>query len=32
MITSYGHDLKTDAALTERIRQETAAVLGLQTV
>jgi malate dehydrogenase (quinone) len=32
MIPSYGHDLKTDAALTERVRKDTAAVLGLQTV
>ncbi|MCF8532779.1 MAG: malate dehydrogenase (quinone) [Reyranella sp.] len=31
MIPSYGHDLKTDAALTERIRKETAEVLGLHT-
>ena len=32
MIPSYGHDLKTDAALTERVRRETAEVLGLRTV
>ena len=32
MIPSYGHDLKTDAALVERVRKDTAAVLGLQTV
>ncbi len=32
MIPSYGHDLKTDAALCERVRKDTAAVLGLQTV
>ncbi|MBX9945859.1 MAG: malate dehydrogenase (quinone) [Reyranella sp.] len=32
MIPSYGHDLKTDAALTERVRKETAEVLGLHTV
>ena len=32
MIPSYGHDLKTDAALAERVRKDTAAVLGLQTV
>jgi malate dehydrogenase (quinone) len=32
MIPSYGHDLKTDAALTERVRAETAEVLKLQTV
>ena len=32
MIPSYGHDLKTDAALVERVRTDTAAVLGLQTV
>ena len=31
MIPSYGHDLKTDAALTERVRRETAEVLGLHT-
>ena len=32
MIPSYGHDLKTDAALCERVRKDTAAVLGLHTV
>jgi len=32
MIPSYGHDLKTDAALVERVRKETAEVLGLETV
>jgi len=32
MIPSYGHSLKDDAALTERVRKDTAAVLGLQTV
>jgi len=32
MIPSYGHDLKTDAALVERVRKETAEVLGLRTV
>ncbi len=32
MIPSYGHDLKTDAALVERVRKETAEVLGLHTV
>ena len=32
MIPSYGHDLKTDAALTDRVRKDTASVLGLQTV
>ncbi|MDI1287066.1 MAG: malate dehydrogenase (quinone) [Reyranella sp.] len=32
MIPSYGHDLKTDAALTERVRRDTAEVLGLHTV
>jgi malate dehydrogenase (quinone) len=32
MIPSYGHDLKTDAALVERIRKDTAEVLGLRTV
>ena len=31
MIPSYGHDLKTDAALAERVRAETAEVLKLQT-
>jgi malate dehydrogenase (quinone) len=29
MIPSYGHDLKTDAALLKRVRTETAEVLGL---
>ena len=32
MIPSYGGDLKTDAALAERVRTETAEVLGLRTV
>ena len=32
MIPSYGHDLKTDAALSARVRAETAEVLGLRTV
>ena len=32
MIPSYGRDLKTDAALVERVRKETAEVLGLHTV
>lgn len=32
MIPSYGQDLKTDAALVERVRKETAEVLGLRTV
>jgi malate dehydrogenase (quinone) len=32
MIPSYGYDLKTDAALCERVRKDTAAVLGLHTV
>lgn len=32
MIPSYGHDLKTDAALTARVRAETAEVLQLRTV
>ena len=32
MIPSYGGDLKTDAALVERVRKDTAEVLGLQTV
>src|SRR6266851_700544 len=32
MIPSYGQSLKDDAALTERVRKDTAAVLGLQTV
>ena len=32
MIPSYGHSLKDDAALTERVRRDTAAVLGLRTV
>lgn len=32
MIPSYGHDLKTDGALVERIRKDTAEVLGLRTV
>jgi malate dehydrogenase (quinone) len=31
MIPSYGGDLKTDAALVERVRKDTAEVLGLQT-
>lgn len=32
MIPSYGHDLKQDAALLQRVRAETAEVLGLQNV
>ncbi len=32
MIPSYGHDLKTDAAVTNRVRAETAEVLGLHYV
>src|SRR5262245_3316290 len=32
MIPSYGQDLKTDGALVERIRKDTAEVLGLHTV
>jgi malate dehydrogenase (quinone) len=32
MIPSYGGDLKTDAALVERVRSDTAEVLGLHTV
>jgi len=32
MIPSYGHDLKTDAALSDRVRAETAEVLGLHYV
>jgi malate dehydrogenase (quinone) len=32
MIPSYGHDLKTDAALSARVRAETAEVLKLRTV
>jgi malate dehydrogenase (quinone) len=32
MIPSYGGDLKTDAALVERVRKDTAEVLGLHTV
>ena len=32
MIPSYGQDLKTDAALVERVRKDTAQVLGLHTV
>jgi malate dehydrogenase (quinone) len=32
MIPSYGHDLKTDAALSARVRAETAEVLGLRKV
>ncbi len=32
MIPSYGQDLKTDAALVERVRRDTAEVLGLHTV
>lgn len=31
MIPSFGHDLKTDADLCERVRAETAEVLGLRT-
>jgi malate dehydrogenase (quinone) len=32
MIPSYGHSLKDDAQLCERVRKETAEVLGLRTV
>ncbi len=32
MIPSYGHDLKTDAVLSARVRAETAEVLKLRTV
>ena len=32
MIPSYGHDLKTDVAMCDRVRKETAEVLGLQYV
>jgi malate dehydrogenase (quinone) len=32
MIPSYGHDLKTDVAVCDRVRAETAEVLGLQYV
>lgn len=32
MIPSYGHNLKTDAALSARVRAETAEVLKLRTV
>ncbi len=32
IIPSYGHSLIDDAALTKKVRDETAAVLGLQTV
>lgn len=32
MIPSYGQDLKTDGALVERVRKDTAEVLGLRTV
>ena len=32
IIQSYGHSLKDDAALCERVRKDTAAVLGLHTV
>jgi malate dehydrogenase (quinone) len=32
MIPSHGHDLKTDAALSDRVRAETAEVLGLHYV
>ena len=32
MIPSYGHDLKTDAALSARVRAETAEVLKLHTL
>jgi malate dehydrogenase (quinone) len=32
MIPSYGGDLKTDAALSQRVRQEKAEVLGLRIV
>ena len=31
MIPSYGHSLQDDAALCERVRRETAEVLGLRT-
>jgi malate dehydrogenase (quinone) len=32
MIPSYGHDLKTDVAVCDRVRAETAEVLGLKYV
>ena len=32
MIPSYGRSLKDDAALCERVRKDTAEVLGLRTV
>ena len=32
IIRSYGHSLIDDAALTKKVRDDTAAVLGLQTV
>jgi malate dehydrogenase (quinone) len=32
MIPSYGHDLKTDVEMSNRVRAETAEVLGLQYV
>ena len=32
IIPSYGHSLIDDAALTKKVRDDTAAVLGLQTV
>jgi hypothetical protein len=32
MIPSYGHDLRQDAPLLERVRAETAEVLGLQNI
>ena len=32
MIPSYGHDLKTDVAVCDRVRAETAGVLGLHYV
>jgi malate dehydrogenase (quinone) len=32
IIPSYGHSLIDDAALTQKVRADTAAVLGLQNV
>jgi malate dehydrogenase (quinone) len=32
MIPSYGQSLKDDAALCEKVRKDTAEVLGLRTV
>ena len=32
MIPSYGHDLKTDVEVSNRVRAETAEVLGLQYI